>query len=114
MQQKVMQCPDAARILAQYDLNMQSYQQGIDLICQNQGCTYNPLHTRDVRKPLTMGHLDYDSQGCNVEVWIGFRAGLPVASRQIFYSHVEVRVGEEVTIRAICLTPTSKVGEPEM
>ena len=37
MQQKILQCPDSPRVLAQYDLDLTSFERGLDMLCDNIG-----------------------------------------------------------------------------
>ncbi|KAL8587358.1 hypothetical protein ACOMHN_045605 [Nucella lapillus] len=50
MQQKVLQCPDSPRVLAQYDFDIRSFERGLDTLCDNIGvylhgikCFKNPI-----------------------------------------------------------------------
>ena len=37
MRQKILQCPDSPRVLAQYDLDLTSFERGLDMLCDNIG-----------------------------------------------------------------------------
>ncbi|KAK7497928.1 hypothetical protein BaRGS_00010799 [Batillaria attramentaria] len=69
MQQKVLVCPDAPRVLAQYDLDITAFERGIDLLCDNIGVYLAGIHCfRDPIPQVRMCFQTYERKVQNLKM----------------------------------------------